>query len=92
MSSITTTWTSCRDPAEDLIRKRRVHERFVIDLIQQVRGGVDEDLDPQLTVNYLFGLMIWIYRWYKPNGKIKADDVSQGLADFVTRAVLGRSA
>jgi AcrR family transcriptional regulator len=79
---------------KDLIRKRRVHEKFVIDLIQQAqaRGEVDKGLDPQLTVNYLFGAMIWSYRWYKPNGKIKADDVSRGLADFVTRALLGRSA
>jgi AcrR family transcriptional regulator len=79
---------------KDLVRKRRVHEKFVIDLIQQAqaRGEVDKTLDPQLTVNFLFGSMIWIYRWYKPNGKIKADDVRQGLADFVTRALLGRSA
>jgi AcrR family transcriptional regulator len=79
---------------KDLVRKRRVHEKFVIEQIEkaQAQGVVDKSLDPQLTVNYLFGSMIWIYRWYKSNGKIKGDHVSQGLADFATRALLGRPA
>jgi TetR/AcrR family transcriptional regulator, cholesterol catabolism regulator len=57
-----------------LIRKRRVHERFVVEMIQagQARGDVAADVNPSLTMNYLFGSMIWMYRWYAPAGKIKA--------------------
>jgi TetR/AcrR family transcriptional regulator, cholesterol catabolism regulator len=78
---------------KDLNRKRRVHEKFVIDLIEQAKkaGEVDSEIDANLTVNYLFGSMIWVYRWYKPGGKFKTDQVSQGLADFVTRSLGARS-
>jgi AcrR family transcriptional regulator len=74
---------------KDLYRKRRVHERFVIELIKQAQeaGQVDPSIDPNLAVNYIFGSMIWVYRWYKPTGKFKADQVSSGLMDFVGRAL-----
>jgi AcrR family transcriptional regulator len=77
---------------KDLYRKRRVHEKFVTDMIKQAQeqGQVDPTIDANLAVNYIFGSMIWVYRWYKPSGKFKADQVSNGLMDFVDRALAVR--
>jgi TetR/AcrR family transcriptional regulator, cholesterol catabolism regulator len=73
----------------ELYRKRRVHELYVSDLISQAqeRGEVDAALDPVLTVKFMFGAMTWVYRWYRPNGKFSAGEVTDGLADFVTRSL-----
>ena len=33
--------------------------------------------------------MIWVYRWYKPGGKLKPADVADTCAEFVLRGVVG---
>jgi TetR/AcrR family transcriptional regulator, cholesterol catabolism regulator len=75
----------------ELTRKRRVHEQFVTGLIEeaQERGEADRSLDPTLATNCLFGSMIWVYRWYKPGGKMRSADVAETCAEFVLRGVVG---
>lgn len=74
---------------KELMGKRLVHQRYVMDLIAaaQQAGEIDKSIDPALTVNYMFGTLIWTYRWYRPTGKFKAAEVADGLADFVTQAL-----
>ena len=75
----------------ELYRKRRVHEKFVSDLIleAQKRGEANAELDPKIVANCLFGSMIWVYRWYKPGGKLKPADLADTCAEFVLRGVVG---
>ncbi|MCW3010469.1 MAG: TetR/AcrR family transcriptional regulator [Solirubrobacterales bacterium] len=70
---------------KEVLRNRRTHERFVASLIAeaQERGEVPADLDPALTTNYLFGSMIWVYRWYRPGGKLRPQQVAATCADFI---------
>jgi TetR/AcrR family transcriptional regulator, cholesterol catabolism regulator len=73
----------------DLTRKRRMHEQFVTRMIEeaQARGEADPALDPALTTNFVFGSIIWVYRWYKPSGKVRSAEVAEGCAEFVLRGV-----
>ena len=75
----------------ELYRKRRVHEKFVSDLITeaQQRGEANADLDPKVVANCLFGSMIWVYRWYKPGGKLRPTELADTCAEFVLRGVVG---
>lgn len=75
----------------ELHRKRRVHEQFVTRLIEeaQERGDVAADVDARLTTNYLFGSMIWVYRWYNPGGKLSPNELATTCADFILRGVAG---
>jgi AcrR family transcriptional regulator len=77
---------------KELMRKRRLHDQFVAGLIDEakVRGEVDASVDAQLATNYLFGSMIWVYRWYKPGGKLKPAQLASSCADFVISGVVGR--
>jgi AcrR family transcriptional regulator len=77
---------------KELMRKRRVHDQFVSALIAeaQKRGEVDPGLDPNLITNYVFGSMIWVYRWYKPGGKVRPQQLAETCADFVMHGVVGR--
>jgi AcrR family transcriptional regulator len=76
---------------KEIYRKRRVHEQFVASLISeaQERGEVDQAVDAHLSTDYLFGSMIWVYRWYKPNGKLRPADLATTCADFIMNGVTG---
>jgi AcrR family transcriptional regulator len=79
------------DRRRALDRKRRVHQKFVSDLIEaaQASGQASPDLDPKLLSSCLFGSMIWIYRWYKPQGKVRPAQLADTCAEFVLRGVVG---
>jgi AcrR family transcriptional regulator len=79
------------DRRQELYRKRRVHEKFVADLIAeaQKRGQASAELDPRVLTNCLFGSMIWVYRWYKPGGKLRPAQLAETCAEFVLRGVIG---
>jgi TetR/AcrR family transcriptional regulator, cholesterol catabolism regulator len=73
----------------ELLRKRRVHERFVTDLIAeaQSRGEAVADLDPGVLTNLLFGSMIWVYRWYRAGGKLRPPELADTCVRFVLRGI-----
>jgi AcrR family transcriptional regulator len=76
---------------KELYRKRRVHEQFVVDLIEeaQAQGDAPKSLDARLATNYVFGSMIWVYRWYRPGGKLKPAQLAGSCADFVLHGITG---
>jgi AcrR family transcriptional regulator len=76
---------------KELYRKRAVHERFVTGLIEdaQQAGAVPDTIDAHLYTNYLFGSMIWVYRWYKPSGKLRPAELAATCSDFVLNGLTG---
>jgi AcrR family transcriptional regulator len=81
-------------PRRDLTRRRRVHERFVVELIEagQAAGEIDPSVDPELSTRLLFGATLWIYRWYRPGGRVSAARVLAELDGLITRSLAVRSA
>jgi AcrR family transcriptional regulator len=73
---------------EEIVRRRAVHNRFVVGLIQEAQdaGEVDPDADPKLLANCVFATMIWIYRWYRP-GRWKREAIARQCADFAVRGL-----
>jgi AcrR family transcriptional regulator len=69
---------------EDIKGRRKAHERFVTSMIKQAQGRneVDPAADPRVLANCVFAVMIWIYRWYRPGGKVKREQLARLLADF----------
>jgi AcrR family transcriptional regulator len=80
------------DRHKELTKKRRAHEQFVAGLIEeaQAQGDVDKSVDAHLATNYLFGSMIWVYRWYKPGGKVRPQQLAETCADFVMNGLTGQ--
>ncbi len=79
------------DRHKELISKRRTHEAFVTGLIEaaQADGSAATGTDPRLVANFVFGSMIWVYRWYKPGGKTKPAELADRCAAFVLCGVVG---
>jgi AcrR family transcriptional regulator len=71
--------------------KRRAHEEFVAGLIvaAQKAGEVDRAVDAQLVANFLFGSMIWVYRWYRPSGRLRPGPFAAACTDFVIHGLTG---
>jgi TetR/AcrR family transcriptional regulator, cholesterol catabolism regulator len=74
-----------------IVARRRVHERYVTELIEQAQraGDANSELDARLLSNFIHGAFIWTYRWYRPGGKISREKVADTCAAFVLDGVRG---
>ena len=76
---------------KELLPRRRAHERFVADTIQRASAvdGAAGERDATLMTNFAFGALLWIYRWYRPGGKVEVESLADACADFVVRGAGG---
>lgn len=79
------------EPRKAILRRRAVHNDFVLGLIRdaQEAGDADPDLDPKIAANCVFATIIWTYRWYRP-GRWRRESIAEQCAAFAVRG-LGRS-
>jgi AcrR family transcriptional regulator len=75
-----------------MLGRRRRHIAFVTAWIEEAqRAGVaDASADSRLTANFVFGSLIWIYRWYRPHGTVPRELVAAACAQFILGGVVGR--
>lgn len=78
-------------PLKALQQRRRAHEQVVVGLITeaQERGEVSEQFDARLLANCVFATMIWVYRWYRPGGRLKSEDLAELCVQFALAGVRG---
>jgi len=70
---------------EELRRIKRGYVQLMLDLLAAIDGQGPGDRTKRTVAAYtLFGMMNWIYTWYKPNGPVSVPD----LADAITRLFL----
>ncbi len=73
------------------IPRRDRFERLWRDLIQQ---GLDEDVfccvDPNLSARALLGVMNWTITWYRSDGKLTPEMISDQFADLFLNGLLVR--
>jgi AcrR family transcriptional regulator len=73
--------------------RRRVHEEFVTGLIEdaQESGAADPTQPARLLANSFFGVLIWVYRWYRPRGPFRPEAVVDSAVSFVLRGLGGEA-
>jgi len=70
---------------EELRRIKRAYVQLMLDLLAAIDGqGPGERVRRTVAAYTLFGMMNWIYTWYKPNGPVSVTD----LAEAITRLFL----
>jgi AcrR family transcriptional regulator len=69
-------------------KKRRVHEKIVIGLLEEAKtvGDIDPDVDTRLAANCVFGTIIWPYTWYRP-GKFSPRELAEFCVTFMLAGV-----
>lgn len=63
-------------------KKRRLTE-IGLEILQELRPNTD--LDPRVSVFSLFGMMNWLYNWYRPDRDVSVER----LAEDISRIFLG---
>jgi AcrR family transcriptional regulator len=69
----------------EILRRRKVHEDFVVGQVLegQREGLIDDTREAKLLAYHVFAVLIWPYRWFKPHGRIKIDDVVESCVTFI---------
>jgi AcrR family transcriptional regulator len=67
-----------------ILRRRKTHEDFVTALVldAQRQRLIDPTRDARLLTYSVFATIIWPYRWFKPRGRMKIEDVVDSCVAF----------
>lgn len=73
---------------EEIKRKQKEYMRIVAGILEEMRGkGEIADLDPTVCTFALFGMVQWAFGWYRPEGAIKPDRLSDIFTRIFTRGI-----
>jgi TetR/AcrR family transcriptional regulator, cholesterol catabolism regulator len=72
-----------------IMNQRRYYEQFVIGLIEDAKADrtVAAALDASLAANAIFGVVNWIYTWYRPSGSASPEYLGKLYAELVINGV-----
>jgi AcrR family transcriptional regulator len=59
-------------------------------VVEGIRKGVFRDVPPRLVVFGLLGMVNWLYKWYNPNGRWGAEEISSAFLAIVEGGLLRR--
>ncbi|MEO6891867.1 MAG: TetR/AcrR family transcriptional regulator [Ktedonobacteraceae bacterium] len=64
------------------MERRIVHA--IVDVIRAgIAGGDFQDVDPTVAAFAVLGASSWVYRWYRPGGRLAIEEVSQTLQTMI---------
>jgi AcrR family transcriptional regulator len=64
---------------------RQLKRRYAVLLSGAIAAASDRD--PQLAAFGLFGMMNWIYTWYRPDGRVAPDRLADTFADLFLNGI-----
>jgi AcrR family transcriptional regulator len=71
---------------------KREYYRICLGLMEDLRRERHLNFKPRTAVMSLFGMMNWIYTWYKPRVDGTAEELARRMGDIFLRGVMGGSA
>jgi AcrR family transcriptional regulator len=69
-------------------RKRAYFELIRRTLVQLAAEGKLRDVNPTVATFSLFGIILWISRWYRPDGNLTPQEVLDSVVETAVNAVL----
>ena len=80
------------DDRADIIGRQRDYVDFIADTLAALRDeGKVLGLDPTVGAFSLVGMILWISRWYRADGRLDGDEVVAEVTRMAISAVLNRS-
>jgi hypothetical protein len=71
-----------------LKERQRLYVGRLIKVLEQLRDrGEMADLDLTVCAYAFFGMVSWAYRWYRPDGKVKLEELSEIFYTIFTRGI-----
>jgi AcrR family transcriptional regulator len=56
----------------------------------QKSGELRKDIDSAIAVHGIFGMLNWMFRWFDPKGRMKADDIAKEFAQMAIDGLIKR--
>jgi len=72
--------------AEALRAKKKAYSALLADLVGQVSPELSAE-ERAVTAYALFGMMNWIYTWYRPDGALPPEELADHLAELALHGV-----
>ncbi|HWI64672.1 MAG TPA: TetR/AcrR family transcriptional regulator [Symbiobacteriaceae bacterium] len=69
----------------------RYNEMFEELYMEGVSAGAARNLDPRLVSRTLLGACNWFYRWYRPEGPQRLDDLANSVVDILFHGIAAGS-
>ncbi|PCJ66918.1 MAG: TetR family transcriptional regulator [Bacteroidetes bacterium] len=78
-------WRNLTNESLDLfITKRNIYEVGFREIVQTgIDEGVFNETDKKFAALTILSSVNWIVEWYKPNGKLNAQEIADKLSDFI---------
>lgn len=77
---------------EAIVKRRREYFEFVRDTLVEINSEEKlNDVDMTTATFTLFGMILWLSRWYRPNGKLTVEKVCQDVCDMALKGLLRNS-
>lgn len=74
---------------EAIVKRRREYFEFVRDTLVEIQSDAKlNDVDMTTATFTLFGMILWLSRWYRPNGKLSVEKVCQDVCDMALKGLL----
>jgi len=74
---------------EAVLKRRREYFEFVRDTLVEIQAEAKlNELDMTTATFTLFGMILWLSRWYRSNGKLSVEKVSQDVCDMALKGLL----
>ncbi|MCB1024702.1 MAG: TetR family transcriptional regulator [Acidobacteria bacterium] len=74
---------------EEMLRRRREYFDFIRDTLAELSDqGKVRDIDLTTATFTILGMIIWLSRWFSPNGKMSVKDVCDGVCEMAMQGVI----
>lgn len=72
-----------------ILDRKRVYMEFVRDTLEALRAaGKLRDVNSTVATFSLFGTLLWLPRWYRPDGPLNNDQIVQEITNIATGGLL----
>ncbi len=79
--------------ATQVARAKREYDRAIEGVVRHgIDAGLLRDLPPTLVVFAILGMCNWLYKWYRPGGKLAPEQIADVFVDLLERGYLRRAA
>jgi AcrR family transcriptional regulator len=68
---------------EYIDQRKKQYVRFIESTFAEaVKAGRMRPLDPTIVAFSFLGMVLWVYKWFKPDGRLTAAQISHGMLDL----------
>ena len=77
------------DQRQEVLQRRREYFEFIRNTLVQLEAqGKLQNIDLTTATFTLLGMIIWLARWYSPNGKMSVENVCEDVCEMALRGIL----